>query len=90
MLFLSKFTGLVPTLIKGMLRYWPHGNSSKEQNFLTLLSEVLEIGVTSLEEELLRKVIAKIGKCIQSDHLQISDRAMCFLENAYIVKNIKE
>lgn len=43
MLFLSKFSGLAIPLLKGMLRYWPHANSVKETNFLSLLSEVLEV-----------------------------------------------
>jgi len=43
MLFLSKDPSLAIFLVKGLLRYWPFGNSTKETMFLSELSEVLEV-----------------------------------------------
>ena len=43
MLFLSKDPSLAIFLVKGLLRYWPFGNSTKEVMFLSELSEVLEV-----------------------------------------------
>jgi len=43
MLFLSKDANLAIPLVLGLLKYWPFGNSIKEQLFLTELLEVLEV-----------------------------------------------
>lgn len=85
MLFLSKDHGLAISLVEGLLRYWPFGNSPKETMFLTELQEVLEVCELSKLDPLVNKLFKRLVRCISGPQLQVADRAMCFFENDYFL-----
>jgi serine/threonine-protein phosphatase 2A regulatory subunit B' len=90
MLFLSKDPRLSTNLIKGLLRYWPFGNSLKEINFVSELQEVLEVSDNSKLEPMIKPLFRRIVKCISGSHLQVADRAMCFFENECFLSLLKQ
>lgn len=89
MLFLTKDRTLAIPLLEGLLKYWPFANAVKETLFLTELSEVLEVCEVEKVEPLIPKLFKRIVKSIGGDHLQVSDRAMCFFENDYFLAILK-
>jgi serine/threonine-protein phosphatase 2A regulatory subunit B' len=56
-------------LVKGLLKYWPFGNSSKETMFLSELSEVLEVCDMAKLEPYIPKLFKRLIKCIAGSHL---------------------
>ena len=89
MLFLTKDRNLAIPLLEGLLKYWPFANAVKETLFLTELSEVLEVCDVQKVQPLIPKLFKRIVKSIGGDHLQVSDRAMCFFENDYFLNILK-
>ena len=69
MLFLSKDPNLAITLVEGLLRYWPFGNSIKEVMFLSELVEVLEVCAITKLEGIIGKLFKRLIKCIAGSHL---------------------
>lgn len=70
--FVEKDNKLADTVIRGLLKYWPLINSSKEVMFLGELEEVLEF---TQEAEFLRCVVPlfrQIARCLNSSHFQVS------------------
>jgi len=81
MLFLSKDHSLAISLVQGLLKFWPFGNSIKETLFVSELQEVLEVCEGNKLDPLVKPLFLRIQKCISGPHLQVADRAMCFFEN---------
>ena len=71
MQFVEKDCKLADTVIRGLLKYWPITNSSKEVMFLNELEEVLE--ATQLPEFLCCMVplFHQIARCLNSLHFQV-------------------
>jgi len=69
MLFLSKDPSLAIFLVKGLLRYWPFGNSTKETMFLSELSEVLEVCDMGKLEPHIPRLFRRLIRCIAGSHL---------------------
>ena len=88
-LYLNKDQSLAILLIKGILRYWPFGNSTKETLFLSELNEILEFCDLNSIEVLIPSIFKRIVKCMSGPHLQISDKAMLFFENEHFLNLIK-
>jgi serine/threonine-protein phosphatase 2A regulatory subunit B' len=89
MLFLTKDRNLAIPLLEGLLKYWPFANAVKETLFLTELSEVLEVCDVEKVKPLIPALFKRIVKSISGDHLQVSDRAMCFFENDYFLNILR-
>ena len=86
MLFLSKEPQLAFPLIRGLLKFWPFANYTKETLFLAELLDILEVSCEPQKlEPILPKIFKRIIKCISSPHLQVSDRSMCFFENEFFL-----
>jgi serine/threonine-protein phosphatase 2A regulatory subunit B' len=85
MIFLSKDNSLAISLVEGLLRYWPFGNSPKEILFLPELSEVIQFCEHSKLEPLIPKLFKRLIRCISGPHVQVSDLAMQFFKNEYFL-----
>lgn len=62
----------------------------KETNFVSELSEVLEVSDNSKLEPMIKPLFKRIVKCISGSHLQVADRAMCFFENECFLSLLKQ
>ncbi|XP_057478129.1 serine/threonine protein phosphatase 2A 57 kDa regulatory subunit B' kappa isoform-like isoform X1 [Actinidia eriantha] len=86
--FIEKEPKLASTVIRGLLKYWPITNSQKEVMFLGELEEILE-GINMGEfQKVMIPLFWRIGRCINSSHLQVAERALFFWNNDQIVKLI--
>lgn len=69
--FVEKDVKLADTVIRGLLRYWPITNSSKEVMFLGELEEVLEATQAAEFQRCVVPLFRQIGRCLHSLHFQV-------------------
>ncbi|OII72755.1 protein phosphatase 2A regulatory B subunit [Cryptosporidium andersoni] len=86
--YIEKDTKLSVPIIKGMLRYWPITNSSKQILFLNELEELLEITPTNYIEPILVPIFERLAFCIQSPHFHVAERVLYLWNNEVIVNLI--
>jgi serine/threonine-protein phosphatase 2A regulatory subunit B' len=89
LLYFGKEPALVSDLLKGLLRYWPFGNSVKEGLFIDELNCVLEFHEVPDLEELVPSIMKRVFLCISGPHLQVSDRSMLFFEKEYFLTMVR-
>jgi len=88
-LYIGKDPELAFRLLKGILRYWPFGNSIKESLFIDEVNYILEFYEVNGIEDLVPALLKRIFLCISGPHLQVSDRAMLFFEKEYFLTIIR-
>lgn len=86
--FIEKDPSLAVPVILGLLKIWPKTNSTKEVLFITEIEEILEI--ISLEHFKLISgpLFRQLSKCIDSNHFQVSERALLLWHNDFICENL--
>ncbi|KAI3916797.1 hypothetical protein MKW98_026268 [Papaver atlanticum] len=82
--FVEKDFKLADTVIRGLLKYWPITNSSKEVMFLGELEEVLEATQTAEFQRCMVPLFHQIGRCLNSSHFQVAERALFLWNNDHI------
>ncbi|XWS30976.1 hypothetical protein CRYUN_Cryun23aG0037400 [Craigia yunnanensis] len=82
--FVEKDSKLVDTVIRGLLKYWPVTNSSKEVMFLGELEEVLEATQAAEFQRCMVPLFRQIGHCLNSSHFQVAERALFLWNNDHI------
>nr|VDC68605.1 unnamed protein product [Brassica rapa] len=68
--FVEKDCKLADTVIRGLLKYWPVTNSSKEVMFLNELEEVLEATQPPEFQRCMVPLFRQIARCLNSLHFQ--------------------
>ncbi|KAF8399856.1 hypothetical protein HHK36_015727 [Tetracentron sinense] len=68
--FVEKDCKLADTVIRGLLKYWPITNSSKEVMFLGELEEVLEATQPSEFQRCMVPLFRRMARCLSSSHFQ--------------------
>lgn len=69
--FVEKDCKLADTVIRGLLKYWPVTNSSKEVMFLSELEEVLEATQPPEFQRCMVPLFRQIARCLNSSHFQV-------------------
>lgn len=69
--FVEKDCKLADTVIRGLLKYWPVTNSSKEVMFLGELEEVLEATQPAEFQRCMVPLFRQICRCMSSSHFQV-------------------
>ncbi|KAJ6973313.1 hypothetical protein D5086_026846 [Populus alba] len=82
--FVEKDFKLADTVIRGLLKYWPITNSSKEVMFLGELEEVLEATQAAEFQRCMVPLFHQIGRCLNSSHFQVAERALFLWNNDHI------
>lgn len=82
--FVDKDPTLAAPLIKGLIKYWPVTNSSKEVLFLQEFEELLELTQPEEFQIILKPLFTQLSKCIGSPHFQVAERALFLWQNEYI------
>ncbi|KAK7300380.1 hypothetical protein RJT34_11224 [Clitoria ternatea] len=82
--FVEKDVKLADTVIKGLLKYWPVTNSAKEVMFLGELEEVLEATQAAEFQRCVTPLSRQIGRCLNSLHFQVAERALFLWNNDHI------
>ena len=74
--FVEKDVKLADTVIRGLLKYWPVTNSSKEVMFLAELEEILDATQAAEFQRCMVPLFHQIARCLNSFHFQVS---ICFM-----------
>ncbi|CAI0460142.1 unnamed protein product [Linum tenue] len=82
--FVEKDFKLADTVIRGLLKYWPVTNSSKEVMFLGELEEVLEATQGAEFQRCMVPLFRQIARCLNSSHFQVAERALFLWNNDHI------
>ncbi|XP_077224151.1 serine/threonine protein phosphatase 2A 59 kDa regulatory subunit B' gamma isoform-like [Tasmannia lanceolata] len=82
--FVEKDIKLADTVIRGLLKYWPITNSSKEVMFLSELEEVLEATQAAEFQRCMVPLFRQISRCLNSSHFQVAERALFLWNNDHI------
>ncbi|CAN4124058.1 unnamed protein product [Withania somnifera] len=88
--FVEKDCKLADTVIRGLLRYWPVTNSSKEVMFLGELEEILEATQPPDFQRCMVPLFRRIAHCLTSLHFQVAERALFLWNNDHIENLIKQ
>ncbi|KAI8352812.1 phosphatase 2A regulatory B subunit-domain-containing protein [Choanephora cucurbitarum] len=88
--FLEKDRALTFEVVTGLLRYWPKVNSSKEVMFLNEMEEILDIIDIPEFQQIMCPLFTKLSQCVASPHFQVSERALYYWSNDYIVSLMAE
>lgn len=88
--FVEKDCKLADTVIRGLLKYWPITNSSKEVMFLGELEEVLEATQPPEFQRCMVPLFRQLGRCLSSSHFQVAERALFLWNNDHIENLIKQ
>lgn len=88
--FVEKDCKLADTIIRGLLKYWPITNSSKEVMFLGELEEVLEATQPPEFQRCMVPLFRRIARCLSSPHFQVAERALFLWNNDHIMNLIKQ
>ncbi|XP_050234175.1 serine/threonine protein phosphatase 2A 57 kDa regulatory subunit B' theta isoform-like [Mercurialis annua] len=88
--FVEKDCKLADTVIRGLLKYWPLTNSSKEVMFLGELEEVLEATQPAEFQRCMVPLFRRIGRCLSCSHFQVAERALFLWNNDHIENLIKQ
>ncbi|CAN6439353.1 unnamed protein product [Victoria cruziana] len=88
--FVEKDYKLADTVIRGLLKYWPVTNCQKEVLFLGELEEVLEATQSAEFQRCMVPLFRQIGRCLNSSHFQVAERALFLWNNDHIVSLIAQ
>lgn len=88
--FIEKDNKLADTIIRGLLKYWPVTNSSKEVMFLSELEEVLEATQQPEFQRCMVPLFHQIARCISSSNFQVAERALYLWNSAHIDTLIRQ
>ncbi|KAL3368587.1 hypothetical protein AABB24_009443 [Solanum stoloniferum] len=88
--FVEKDCKLADTVIRGLLKYWPVTNSSKEVMFLGELEEILEATQPPDFQRCMVLLFRRITQCLTSFHFQVAERALFLWNNDHIENLIKQ
>ncbi|EPS71994.1 hypothetical protein M569_02763, partial [Genlisea aurea] len=88
--FTEKDCKLADTVVRGLLKYWPVTNSSKEVLFLNELEEVLELMQPPEFQRCMAPLFRRIARCLTSLHFQVAERALFLWNNNHVENLIKQ
>ncbi|CAI9302950.1 unnamed protein product [Lactuca saligna] len=88
--FVEKDYKLADVVIKGLLKYWPVTNCGKEILFLGELEEVLDATQPVEFQRVMIPLFRRIGRCINSTHFQVAERALFLWNNERVVTLIAQ
>ncbi|GJU71819.1 serine/threonine protein phosphatase 2A 57 kDa regulatory subunit B' beta isoform-like protein [Tanacetum coccineum] len=88
--FVEKDYKLADMVIKGLLKYWPVTNCSKEVLFIGELEEVLDATQPAEFQHVMVPLFRRIGCCINSPHFQVAERALFLWNNERVVSLIAQ
>nr|XP_028956005.1 serine/threonine protein phosphatase 2A 57 kDa regulatory subunit B' beta isoform isoform X1 [Malus domestica] len=88
--FVDKDSKLAEPVIKGLLKYWPVTNCQKEVLFLAELEDVLEATQAVEFQRCMLPLFGQIGRCLNSPHFQVAERALYLWNSEHIVTLISQ
>lgn len=90
MIYLDKDRSLAVPLIKGILKYWPFANSSKEILFLLLLQEVMALSDSFRLRPLIPMIFKRIAKCLNSHNFKLVETSINLFSDFKFLMTVNE
>ncbi|KAI3817619.1 hypothetical protein L1987_11415 [Smallanthus sonchifolius] len=81
---------LANIVIRGLLKYWPVSNGTKEILFLGELEEVLDVTQSAEFQCCMVPLFRQVGRCINSPNFQVAERALFWWNNEHTVDLIAQ
>ncbi|KAJ0103252.1 hypothetical protein Patl1_06015 [Pistacia atlantica] len=88
--FIQRDYKLADIVIRGLLKYWPVINCQKEVLFLGELEEVLDLTRPAEFQKCMVPLFRQIGRCLNSSHFQVAERALFLWNNEHMVDLIAD
>jgi serine/threonine-protein phosphatase 2A regulatory subunit B' len=89
--YVSKDHSLFTPIVRGLLKYWPVGNSFKEVVFIVEFEELLEHVLAESDfDKISRKLAWRLGQCMVSSQFQVAERAISCWHSASCVRIMNE
>jgi serine/threonine-protein phosphatase 2A regulatory subunit B' len=89
--YVSKDHSLFTPIVRGLLKYWPVGNSFKEVVFIVEFEELLEHCLAESDfDTIARRLARRLGMCMVSSQFQVSERAISCWNSASCVRIMNE
>lgn len=89
--YVSKDHSLFTPIVRGLLKYWPVGNSFKEVVFVVEFEELLEHVLAESDfHGISRQLARRLGKCMVSAQFQVAERAISCWHSASCVRIMNE
>lgn len=86
--YVEKDPDTVLPIIKGLIRYWPWNNATKQVLFLTELEEIMELCRGEQLNQIQHMVFDLIGKCLASPHFQVAERTLYLLNSEQLLVHV--
>ncbi|KAF3540656.1 hypothetical protein F2Q69_00018339 [Brassica cretica] len=83
--FVEKDYRLADTVIRGLLKFWPVTNCTKEVLFLGELEEVLEATQPVEFQRCMVPLFQRVARCLNSSHFQVAERSLFLWNSEHIV-----
>ncbi|DBA02597.1 hypothetical protein Poli38472_014491 [Pythium oligandrum] len=89
--YVSKDHSLFTPIVRGLLKYWPVGNSFKEVVFIVEFEELLEHVLAESDfDKISRKLARRLGQCMMSAQFQVAERAISCWSSTSCVRIMNE
>jgi len=88
--FAQKDPSLSSVILSNVLRFWPLANTPKELELLEEVEEILGYCEPEVFSEVAVELSKRLGKCMGSQHYQVAERSLYFLNKTYILGLIEE
>ncbi|XP_066389710.1 serine/threonine protein phosphatase 2A 57 kDa regulatory subunit B' theta isoform-like [Miscanthus floridulus] len=88
--FVEKDCKLADTVIRGLIKYWPITNSTKEVLFLGELEEILDATQPAEFQKCMVPLSHQIAHCLNSSHFQVAERVLFFWNNSHFENFVKQ
>ena len=87
--FIEKDHNMIPVAILGLLKIWPITNPAKEVLFLNEIEEIMEVS-TDAFPKFGEKFVQQLCRCVKSEHYQVAERALVFINGEMCNKLVKK
>lgn len=84
--FVEKDAGLAGEVVRSLVKHWPVSQSRKEVMLLNEIEEVIELAPMGALEDAVAGLFRRVGRCIESAHFQVAERALFYWNNEGIVR----
>jgi serine/threonine-protein phosphatase 2A regulatory subunit B' len=82
--YITKDIHTFPTVLHGLIKYWPWNSPSKQLLFLNELEELLELCREEYLQNLQGDIYSLLNLCLASEHFQVVERTLYFWNSEHL------
>ena len=88
--YAAKDPSLTTPIVRGLIKFWPYGNSAKETMFLDELEEIFDFVEPEQLEEFFEPLLHRLRDCCANVHFQVAERALSLWHSPHIHRLLVE